>query len=106
MQNLFATRQQRRLARCVFAMDVYRRHVLGKGVLYGVRPKLQPVGYVAALAYPACLRHAGTPYPAALVGRVRLSQEALGITVGAIAVAVLWVLACCITFWCVNWLGR
>ena len=86
------------------AMDVYRRHVLGKGALYGVRPKQQPVGYVAALTYPACLRHGGTACPTAFMGRVRLSQEALCITLGAIVVAVLWVLACCIIFRCVHWL--
>jgi len=30
-------------------MDVHRRHILGKGVLYGARPNLQPLGYVATL---------------------------------------------------------
>lgn len=54
MQGLFSIGHQRQLARCVSAMDVYRRHILGKGVLYGVRPNLQPHGYVATLVYRGC----------------------------------------------------
>lgn len=78
--------------------------MLGKGVLYGVRPKQQPVGYVATLTYPACLRYV-TACPSAFMGRVRLPKEALGIIFGAIVLAVLWVLACCVVFWCAEWLG-
>jgi hypothetical protein len=66
---------------------------------YGVRPKQQPVGYVATLTYPACLRHAGHHLPLCPHGA---GEAATGGTwaspVGAIAVAVLWVLACCIVF--------
>jgi hypothetical protein len=44
MQRVFDTPHQSRLARCITAMDAYRRHLLGKGNLYGVRPALQPEG--------------------------------------------------------------
>jgi len=43
MQGVVGVRHQRQLARCVSAMDVFRRHILGKGVLYGMCPNLQPL---------------------------------------------------------------
>ena len=38
MQKLFGGNKQRRLARCVFEMDVYRRHLLGKACSLGCVP--------------------------------------------------------------------
>ena len=58
MQSVFDAMSQKALARCIGAMDTYRRHVLGKGVLFGVKPILQPEGYVTQLVYPSCLRGA------------------------------------------------
>jgi hypothetical protein len=89
MQSVFATTEQRRLARCVAAMDVYRRYLLGKGNMFGVRPALQPVGYVATMPYPACLRRRANFVP--------VTQDAVNmfvIAVGALLVAALWVLLC------------
>lgn len=107
MQGLFSIGHQRQLARCVSAMDVYRRHILGKGVLYGVRPKLQPQGYVATLAYPGCLSQAPPArLPAFLcTGMVGLSPEVVGITLGALVAALLCVFTCVVTCWCVSRLG-
>jgi len=83
-------------------MDVYRRHVVGKGVLYGVRPNLQPLGYVTTLVYPSCLLRAPTAHLPALLRTwlVGLSPEVIGITLGALVAAVLCVLTYVVTFWC------
>ena len=92
MQKLFGGNKQRRLARCVFEMDVYRRHLLGKGVLFGVRPYLQPEDYVPNLPYPRCLRQDG------YVGQVdawhawiarQARSDTVGIVLAALIVAVL-----------------
>ena len=77
-------------------MDVYRRHLLGKGVLFGVRPHLQAEGYVPILTYPPCLRHDGW------VGQLdtwhawaarQARSEIMGIVLAAFIVAVLLILA-------------
>jgi hypothetical protein len=68
------TSQQRQLAHSVAAMDVYRRYLLGKGNLFGVRPSLQPVGYVAAMPYvhiPSLRTEYGKPINIGLSRRVR-----------------------------------
>jgi hypothetical protein len=67
MQRVFGTTQQRQLAHCVAAMDVYRRYLLGKGNMFGVRTALQPVGYVAVMPYPACLRRRESSLPSTVV---------------------------------------
>ena len=102
MQQLFSTKQQRRLARCVAAMDAYRRHLLGRGSLHGVQPRHQPEGYVAALVYPACLRQGAgwLPVGSTWLRRLGGSEEALGITLAALVVAGLWVVACMVVFAC------
>ena len=97
MQRIFDTSQQRQLAHCVAAMDVYRRHLLGKGNLFGVRPSLQPVGYVAVMPYPACLRRMASPSTTVSVG-------VLGIAVGALVVATMWVLLCVLAQKVLCWL--
>ncbi len=89
MQSVFDTTEQRRLAHCVAAVDVYRRYLLGKGNMFGVRPALQPMGYVATMPYPACLRRRANFVP--------VTQDAVNmfvIAVGALLVAALWVLLC------------
>jgi hypothetical protein len=96
-QMIFNTSQQRQLAHCVAAMDVYRRYLLGKGNLFGVRPSLQPVGYVAVMPYPACLRRTASPSTTVSVG-------VLGIAVGALVVATMWVLLCVLAQKVLCWL--
>jgi hypothetical protein len=96
MQRVFDTSHQRKLARCVAAMDTYRRHMLGKGALYGVRPIHQPAGYMAALAYPACLSQGSPSCPAILhrLWQIHISPDTMGIIVSAFLLAVLGFLAC------------
>ena len=81
----------------ISAMDVYRRYLLGKGNLFGVRPSLQPVGYVAVMPYPACLRRMASPSTTVSVG-------VLGIAVGALVVATMWVLLCVLAQKVLCWL--
>lgn len=54
--SIFAGEHQRQLARCVLEMDVYRRYLLGKSIICGLRPRQQPLQYVNVMQYPACLR--------------------------------------------------
>jgi hypothetical protein len=91
MQQVFGTAHQRQLARCIAGMDVYRRFLLGKGNLFGVRPALQPEGYVAIMPYPACLR-SGCPPPGWL--RSGPIPNTLRVVVGALLVAAVWILLC------------
>jgi hypothetical protein len=81
----------------VYNNIVYMRYLLGKGNLFGVRPSLQPVGYVAVMPYPACLRRMASPSTTVSVG-------VLGIAVGALAVATLWVLLCMLAEKVLCWL--
>ena len=76
---------------------VYMRYLFGKGNLFGVRPSLQPVGYVAVMPYPACLRRTASPSTTVSVG-------VLGIAVGALVVATLWVLLCMLVEKVLCWL--
>ena len=73
-------------------MDVYRRHLLGKDVQFGVRPYLQAEDYVPNLPYPRCLRQDG------YVGQVdawhawiarQARSDSVGIVLAALIVAVL-----------------
>ena len=93
MTAVFGTTHQSQLARCIAAMDVYRRHLLGKGNLFGVRPIEQPEGYVAVMPYPACLRNeAGyrlIPHSGWLQA---LHSDTVALAAAALAIAVLWVL--------------
>ena len=101
MRKLFNTRHQRRLARCVTAMDAYRRLLLGRGQLFGLRPRLQPVGYAATLSYPACLqRGAGlldvvSPW----LGPLWACQDTVGVVIAALTVAGVWVFTCLLAYW-------
>jgi hypothetical protein len=93
MQRIFDTSQQRQLAHCVAAIDVYRRYLLGKGNLFGVRPSLQPVGYVAVMPYPACLRTA-SPSTTVSVGVLRIAVGALVVATCGFCFAC-WLKRCC-----------
>jgi hypothetical protein len=94
MQRIFDTFQQRPLAHYVAAMDVYTRYLLGKGSLFEVRPSLQP-GYVAIMPYQACLQLMASPSTTVSVG-------VLGIAVGTLVVATMWLLLCVLAqkVWC------
>jgi hypothetical protein len=95
MQLVFGTTHQTQLARCIAAMDVYRRHLLGKGNLFGVRPIQQPDGYVAVMPYPACLHRAtSSPLSTQLLRLGVRHSDTLALAAGALVVAVLWVLLC------------
>jgi hypothetical protein len=87
------------LAHCIAAMDVYRRHLLGKGNLFGVRPIQQPDGYVAIMPYPACLHRAtSSSLPTQLLRLGARHSDTLAVVAGALIAAVLWVLICVLAF--------
>ena len=92
MQRVFGTAHQRQLAHCIAGMDVYRRFLLGKGNLFGVRPALQPEGYVAVMPYPACLQRGSCPPLGWL--RSGPAPNTLRVVVGALLVAAVWILLC------------
>ena len=90
MQRVFGTAHQRQLAHCVAGMDVYRRFLLGKGNLFGVRPALQPEGYVAVMPYPACLQRGCCPTLRWL--RSGPVPTTLKVVLGVLLVAAVWIL--------------
>jgi hypothetical protein len=100
MRFVFESESQTALARCIAAMDTYRRHILGKGVLYGVRPILQPEGYIAQLVYPACLR--------GVEARMGVSQDLMPMASGGTMYIIVaaWVIAAVLVIVCVilHWL--
>ena len=75
-------------------MDVYRRHLLGKGNLFGVRPIQQPDGYVAVMPNPACLRCNSCPLHTQLLRLGALRCGTLAVAAGALIAVVLRVLLC------------
>lgn len=70
----------------IAAMDVCRRHLLGKGNLFGVRHIQQPDGYVAVMPYPACLHHATScPLPTQLLRLGALRCDTLAVASSKVA---------------------